>query len=295
MKVSIIIPTYNRAIFLQEALASVINQTIFHEFWGQGKIEIIIIDDGSQDETEQIVTQGKYKSWVSYYRQDHQGVSVARNRGLKMAQGDLIAFLDSDDLWLPEKLAVQLSFMKTFPQAMLCYTGEIWIRRGRRVNPRKKHRKYSGWIFDKVLPLCLLSLSSALFRRRVFDEVGLFDEELPACEDYDLGIRLAHRYPFYLIDKPLIVKRGGHPDQLSHKYWGMDRFRIKALEKALNLDLTLEQEKLVRQEIIRKAKILVNGFRKRGKEKEAEVYQQLILRQQQELTRKFNLVDDDGQ
>ncbi|RLE08266.1 MAG: glycosyltransferase family 2 protein [Candidatus Aminicenantes bacterium] len=295
MKVSIIIPTYNRAIFLQEALASVINQTIFPEFWGQGKIEIIIIDDGSQDETEQVVTQGKYKSWVSYYRQDHQGVSVAQNRGLKMAQGDLIAFLDSDDLWLPEKLAVQLSFMKTFPQAMLCYTGEIWIRRGRRVNPRKKHRKYSGWIFDKVLPLCLLSLSSALFRRRVFDEVGLFDEELPACEDYDLGIRLAHRYPFHLIDKPLIVKRGGHPDQLSHKYWGMDRFRIKALEKALNLDLTLEQEKLVRQEIIRKAKILVNGFRKRGKEKEAEVYQQLILRQQQELTRKFNLVDDDGQ
>ena len=295
MKVSIIIPTYNRAIFLQEALASVINQTIFPEFWGQGKIEIIIIDDGSQDETEQVVTQGKYKSWVSYYRQDHQGVSVARNRGLKMAQGDLIAFLDSDDLWLLEKLAVQLSFMKTFPQAMLCYTGEIWIRRGRRVNPRKKHRKYSGWIFDKVLPLCLLSLSSALFRRRVFDEVGLFDEELPACEDYDLGIRLAHRYPFYLIDKHLIVKRGGHPDQLSHKYWGMDRFRIKALEKALNLDLTIEQEKLVRQEIIRKAKILVNGFRKRGKEKEAEVYQQLILRQQQELTRKFNLVDDDGQ
>lgn len=295
MKLSIIIPTYNRAFFLQEALASVVNQTIFPEFWGKGEIEIIIIDDGSQDETEQVVTQGKYKPWVTYYRQEHQGVSVARNVGLKMAQGELIAYIDSDDLWLPEKLAVQLNFMKTFPRAMVCYTEEIWIRRGHRVNPKKKHRKYSGWIFDKVLPLCLLSLSSALFRRQVFDEVGLFDEDLPACEDYDLGIRLAHRYPLYLIDKPLIIKRGGHPDQLSHKYWGMDRFRIKALEKALTLNLTPEQEKLVREEIIRKARFLINGYRKRGKEEEAKFYYQLILRHQQELVRKFDLVCDDGQ
>ncbi|MCP2619934.1 glycosyltransferase family 2 protein, partial [Candidatus Aminicenantes bacterium AC-334-K16] len=268
------IPTYNRAPFLGEALDSVINQTIFPALSKNGEMEILVIDDGSNDETEEVASQ--FRPYVTYIRQEHRGVSAARNLGLKKARGELIAYLDSDDLWLPEKLATQLSFMKTFPQTMVCYTEEIWIRHGRRVNPKKKHQKYSGWIFDKVLPLCLLSLSSAIFRRQLFEEIGYFDESLPAAEDYDLGIRVAHRYPIHLIKKPLIIKRGGHPDQLSHKYWGMDRFRIKALLKALSLNLNSEQERLVRQEIIRKARILVNGFRKRGKHPEAAYYSQLI-------------------
>ena len=148
------------------------------------------------------------------------------------------------------------------------------MRKGVFVNPKNRHRKYSGWIFDKVLPLCLLSLSSALFRREVFDEVGCFDESLPACEDYDLGIRLAHRYPIHFIDSFLITKRGGHADQLSKKYWGMDRFRVKALEKALLLDLTPHQQELVKREIVVKSRVLADGFEKRGKTEEANTYRQ---------------------
>ena len=129
-----------------------------------------------------------------------------------------------------------MSYMEAFPKAMICYTEEVWVRNGVFVNPRKKHKKHSGWIFEKVLPLCLLSLSSALFRREVFEVVGSFDESMPACEDYDLGIRLAHKFPIHLIDLPLIVKRGGHADQLSRQFWGMDRFRVYALEKALEMD-----------------------------------------------------------
>lgn len=277
MKISIIIPTYNRAPFLAEALESVIKQTVFPTLFKNQEVEILVIDDGSEDNTREIVEQ--FKPYTIYLRQPHRGVSAARNHGLQRARGELIAYLDSDDLWLPEKLAVQLSFMKAFPRCMVCYTEEIWLRHGRRVNPKKKHQKYSGWIFDKVLPLCLLSLSSAMFRRQLFEEIGFFDESLPAAEDYDLGIRAAHRYPIHLIERPLIIKRGGHSDQLSHKYWGMDRFRIKALQKALSLQLTPEQERLVRLEIIHKAQILVQGFQKRGKNKEAIYYKQLIQEQ----------------
>lgn len=281
MKISIIIPTYNRASFLSEALESVINQTVFSTLFQNQEIEILVIDDGSVDKTREVID--RFKPYTTYLWHEHRGVSAARNLGLKKARGEFIAYLDSDDLWLPEKLAIQLSYMKAFPRCLVCYTEEIWLRRGRRVNPKKKHRKYSGWIFDKVLPLCLLSLSSALFRRSLFDEIGFFDESLPAAEDYDLGIRIAHRYPIHLIEKPLIIKRGGHPDQLSHKYWGLDRFRIKALQKAFSLPLTPEQERLVRQEIIRKAQILAHGFQKRGKNKEAAFYNRLIEEQQARL------------
>jgi hypothetical protein len=166
--------------------------------------------------------------------------------------------------------------MEAYPEAMICYTEEVWVRNGVFVNPKKKHKKYSGWIFDKVLPLCLLSLSSALFKREVFEVVGTFDESMPACEDYDLGIRLAHKFPFHLIDSPLIVKRGGHPDQLSRQFWGMDRFRVHALEKALGLDLTPEQESLVRSELGKKCRVLIQGFRKRNKIEEEQKYLLLL-------------------
>jgi len=268
--ISIIIPTYNRALFLHEAIRSVLNQDYLASKKPGKDYELIIVDDGSIDNTERIVKD--FGDRLSYVQQGHRGVSAARNTGLDLARGEHIAFLDSDDLWKEHKLSVQMSLMVALPGTPLCYTDEIWIRDGVFVNPKARHRKYSGWIFDKVLPLCLLSLSSALFCREVFEEVGRFDESLPACEDYDLGIRLAHRYPIRFIDSFLIIKRGGHADQLSRKYWGMDRFRVKALEKALRLDLTLHQRELVKREIVAKCQVLVEGFAKRGKTKETEFF-----------------------
>lgn len=279
--ISVVIPTYNRASYLKEALESVLAQTLWSGRPSAGLFEVLAIDDGSTDETREVV--GEFAGRVDYYHQAHAGVSPTRNLGLRLAKGDYIAFLDSDDLWKREKIQAQMSFFKAFPQAMACYTEEIWIRKGVRHNPGKKHRKYSGWIFDKVLPLCLLSLSSALFRREVFDEVGNFDETLPVCEDYDFGIRLASRYPIHLVTNPLIIKRGGHRDQLSRQYWGMDRFRVQALEKALSLGLTSEQERLVREEIVKKSRILVQGFAKRKNLGETRRYQGLIEKCESEL------------
>lgn len=272
--ISVIIPSFNRAEFLKVAIQSVLDQDYFSNGPGPGRFELLVVDDGSTDQTQSVIES--FSSPLGYHYQNHLGVSAARNLGIKKSRGGYVAFLDSDDLWKPDKITSQMSLMTSLPQTKICYTEEIWIRNSVFVNPKKKHRKYSGWIFDKVLPLCLLSLSSALFRRSVFEEIGIFDEDLPACEDYDFGIRAASRYPIHLITKPLIVKRGGHLDQLSHKYWGMDQFRVKALEKALQMDLSPVQREQVKRELVKKCKILVAGFKKRNKMSEVKLYSGLI-------------------
>jgi len=260
--ISVIIPTYNRAGMVKEAIESVLAQ-------GYADRELIVVDDGSTDETERVVSS--FAPRLTYIYQDHQGVSAARNRGIVHARGEYLAFLDSDDLWLEDKLYRQMRFMESHPEALICYTDEIWIRRGVRVNPMKKHRKYSGMIFPHCLPLCIISPSSALFARRLLDEVGMFDETLTVCEDYDLWLRIAARYPIHFIDMPLIVKRGGHADQLSRKWVGQDRFRIEALVKLLQREpLSAHQRELAVSELVKKCSIYGNGCIKRGRCAEGE-------------------------
>jgi glycosyltransferase involved in cell wall biosynthesis len=273
-KISVIIPAHNRAAFLSEAIQSVLDQDYFEDRTSPPLFELWVIDDGSTDRTKEVVRT--FGNAIKYFYQEHKGISAARNQGLKLSSGDFVAYLDSDDLWMKNKIRAQMSFMEAYPKAMVCFTEETWVRNGTTVNPRKKHKKYSGWIFDRVLPLCLLSLSSALFRRELFEEVGIFDPKLPACEDYDFGIRTACRYQIHLIEQPLIIKRGGHADQLSKKFWGMDRFRVYALEKALGLALTPEQRREVKKELVKKCQILVKGFQKRDKNEEVQKYLSLI-------------------
>ncbi len=268
-KVSVIISTYNRFSFLVEALESVLSQT-FTDF------ELIIVDDGSVDETRKI--QEIYQHRVKYIFQENRGVSSARNKGIKFSNGEYICFLDSDDMWKKDKLEVQVNFMDKDKDFLVCYTDEIWMRNGVRVNPMKKHKKYSGMIYDKCLPLCIISPSSVMMKREIFDKVGYFDESFPVCEDYDLWLRISKDYPIFFIDKKLIIKIGGHSDQLSHLYWGIDRFRIRALIKMLdNRSLNPEQRRLTIMELQRKCDILSKGFWKRGKLKEFDHYKQLQI------------------
>ncbi len=265
--VSVIIPTYNRANFLSEALESVFSQSC------QG-FEVIVVDDGSTDETSQIVS--KFPQ-VIYIRQQHKGVASARNLGIKYAKGDLITFLDSDDLWLPKKLEYQIAFFRNHPEAVAVQTEEIWIKNGKRINPKKKHLKEGGWIFHRCVKLCLVSPSGIMLRRKVFEEIGQFDEEFPVCEDYEFWLRLSVRYPIYLISEPLVIKRGGHPDQLSRRS-GLDWFRLLALYKLIktNADLTPGMKELAIKEAIKKGLIYANGALKRKKYKEAfETYKLL--------------------
>ncbi|MBD3305087.1 glycosyltransferase, partial [candidate division KSB3 bacterium] len=256
-RVSVIIPTYNRAAFLKTAIDSVLNQT-YPDF------ELLVIDDGSTDHTPQVIDQ--YDSRLTYHVQSNHGVSHARNVGIRASSGEYIAFLDSDDAWLPHKLDQQIAVMTEHPDLQLCHTEEIWIRRGVRVNPKKKHQKPFGYIFPYCLPLCVVSPSAVMLRRTLFETVGDFDEMLPACEDYDLWLRISKDYPVHLLETPLLIKQGGHADQLSRLHWGIDRFRIRSLEKLLQAgNLTVEQRQQTLRELRRKCAIFANGCRKRRK------------------------------
>jgi len=158
---------------------------------------------------------------------------------------------------------------------LICQTEEIWVRNGRRVNPGKRHRKRGGMIFEPSLDLCLVSPSAVMVRRELFQCVGFFDEGLPACEDYDLWLRVSSRYAVHLIDIPLIVKRGGHPDQLSRTA-GLDKFRISAIVKLLGSDrLSIEQRRAAVRTLKRKCTVYAGGCRKRGRMTEAEHFEQL--------------------
>jgi GT2 family glycosyltransferase len=178
---------------------------------------------------------------------------------------------------LENKLALQIEYLRANPGYLLCHTEEVWIRHGKRVNAMKKHKKYPGYIYDKCLPLCAISPSSVILHRQLLDKVGLFDETLPACEDYDLWLRVCSRHPVLFIETPLIVKYGGHEDQLSRRYWGMDRFRIQALLKVLQEGaLSPTDRQLTLATLREKCVIYAQGAAKRGKHAEAAYYRKII-------------------
>lgn len=262
-RVSVVVPTYNRAALLPRALDSVLAQS-------RPADELIVVDDGSEDGSAALLAARYPQARV--LRQPNRGVSAARNAGIRAARGGWIALLDSDDLWRPDKLARQLAAAGA--DARLVHCDELWIRDGRRVNPKRRHAKYGGYIYRRCLPLCALSPSAVLIRREVFAEIGLFDESLPACEDYDLWLRVCARYPVRYLDEPLVVKYGGHDDQLSRRYWGMDRFRIVALEKILAgaAPLGVDDRRATLQTLLSKLEVYLAGVEKRGRADEAVRY-----------------------
>ncbi len=260
--VSVIIPTFNRNWCLMEAIDSVHAQTYTN-------YELIVVDDGSTDNTTELLDR---REGITVIQQTNQGVSSARNKGIAFSKGELIAFLDSDDLWQPEKLAVQVAYFRHNLEVMICQTEEIWIRNGRRIFPKSRHKKTSGYFFERSLELCLVSPSAVMMRSHLFDQVGIFDENLPACEDYDLWLRVGLRMPILLIDRPLVVKRGGHADQLSSNP-GLDKYRIRSIQKLLECEsLTHKQDKAARRMLQEKCRIYAAGCRKRGKFEEMHYY-----------------------
>jgi len=252
--VAVVIPAFNRAHTLKRALDSVFGQTRMPD-------EVILVDDGSTDHTQELSAQ--YPE-LHYLQQPNRGVSAARNLGVKAANSEWVAFLDSDDEWLPQKLEKQMQYCTNQPQFPLIHSDEIWIRNGVRVNQMDKHAKAGGDIFARCLPLCAISPSAAVMRKSLLEELGGFDESLPACEDYDLWLRVcAHNLVAYL-DEPLLNKHGGHEDQLSRKHWGMDRFRVQSLDKLLRARiLDAEKEVAARATLHQKCAILLQGAHKR--------------------------------
>ena len=262
--VSVIIPTYNRSAMVMEAVASVLRQT-YRPF------ECIVADDGSSDNTSAEL-QKDFAGKIRLLRQENRGVSAARNLGIRESRGGYIAFLDSDDVWLPEKLSRQMAFFKHAPSMLICQTTERWMRKGKRVNAPETHRKKGGDIFQASLERCMITPSSVIVKRLLLDQVGLFDEQMPVCEDYDLWLRVTRQYPVGLIQEDLLIRNGGRPDQLSASH-SLDKYRIRALEKLLESDaLTPEQRKAAEAVFAEKCAIYAKGCLKRGREEEGRHY-----------------------
>jgi len=267
MRISVVIPSFNRRHTLARALQSVCEQSSPVD-------EIILVDDGSTDDSQAMVA-ARFPQ-VRVIRQPNRGVSAARNRGIAAARGDWIALLDSDDCWLEHKIERVRAACAEAPGQVLIHSDEIWIRRGTRVNPMHKHRKSGGWIFRQCLPLCAISPSAAVIRKSTLQECGGFDESLPACEDYDLWLRLCHRYPVHYIDAALIVKYGGHDDQLSRRFKAMDRFRVRALHGLLQrATLQPDDYRAAAAELRGRLDILLRGARKHGNQQLIDEFEPL--------------------
>lgn len=256
VSISAVITTHNRPQLVFRALSSVLAQR-------RAADEILLVDDGSDDNG----AWWRAASFpeVRYHWQERRGISGARNLGIRRARSEWIAFLDDDDEWRPNKLAEQERHLRAHPQARVLHCDETWLRNGVPVTQKKRHHKPSGWIFRHCLPRCCISPSAVLIHRQVFADAGRFDDTLPVCEDYDMWLRLAARYPVHCVRQPLLIKHGGHAGQLSRTHWGMDRFRILALEKCLASGaLDAADRAAAWGTLARKIDIYLKGARKHG-------------------------------
>ncbi|MDB5049099.1 MAG: glycosyl transferase [Fibrobacteres bacterium] len=261
-RVTVVIPTFDRASVLPRAVDSVLAQ--------QGAdFEVLVADDGSADDTDQVLARYAADPRVRILKLPHGGVCRARNAAVAASDTPLIAFLDSDDEWLPGKLAAQIGLLEA-SGGEICQTEEIWIRNGTRVNPPAHYVKREGDIFALSLKYCMITPSSVLMTRKLFDRSGGFNPEFPACEDYELWLRITHRHAVGLIPKPMMIRYGGHADQLSTRFPAQDRFRIRGI--ALLLDgnaLGPAHRALAVEALEEKLGIYQAGCEKRGKEEEA--------------------------
>lgn len=224
-EVSVIIPTYNRAHLIGRAIQSVLNQT-YREF------EIIVVDDGSTDNTEEVVKSFNDERLRYTRHEQNKGAAAARNTGIKIAGGDYIAFQDSDDEWLPGKLEKQIKvFENASSKVGVVYTGILRIQGDKRVySPGPKITQKEGDIHNALLAGSFIGTQLALVKRECFDKVGIFDECLPAYIDWELWIRISKYYYFRCVDEPLVISYY-QPESISANLIANARARQLVLEK----------------------------------------------------------------
>jgi len=263
LKISVVIPTFNRVGFVQKAIDSVLNQTVSVD-------EIIIVDDGSTDNTREIL---EHNSSIKYIYQENSGVSSARNKGVLEAKNKWIAFLDSDDTWHEEKIEKQMHFHLQNVSILISHTDELWNRNNKIIKQKHHQLKPSGFCFLDNIPSCKIGPSTTLLHKSILDDVGNFDEELVVCEDYDLWLRILLKYELGYLDEKLITKYAGHENQLSFTTFAIDKYRIQALEKHLNGDYITE----IKEEILKKCAVLLKGAHKHNNLDIIEVYEKKVF------------------
>lgn len=268
--ISVIIPSYNRSKFLLRAIDSILIQS-YKNF------ELIVVDDGSTDGTFELIESLIKLNQIKYIRIENSGVAKARNVGAKNANGKFLAFLDSDDEWLPHKLQEQVDFFATSPHLKIVYGEELWIRNGKRVNQKFIHKKSGGWIFCECVQQCLIAPSSVMLEKDLFFEMAGFDESFVVCEDYDLWLKISSLLEIGFIANPIIIKHGGHDDQLSTKYFAMDLWRMKSMFSILkNRNLNADHKLVVVDSLKRRGAILMQGYQKHGNLKDYQLVLEMI-------------------
>ena len=260
--VTAIIPVFNRQEMIERSIRSVLAQTYPPQ-------ELLVVDDASTDQTCEIVRKCFAQNQTSVNCRllvlaENRGVSNARNVAARSASGEWLAFLDSDDEWLPNKLEWQLEKCAENSSWPLIHGEEIWIRNGCFVNQKKIHKKGGGDQFERSLQLCCISPSATLLKKSVFRELGEFDCDFPVCEDYDLWLKLTSLYEVGFVERPILKKFGGHPGQLSHALAAMDYWRIKSQVRLFSLrpELCMKKKLALINNVIMKSEILLNGFKK---------------------------------
>jgi glycosyltransferase involved in cell wall biosynthesis len=259
LEVSVIIPTFNRRAMVVEAIETVLAQR-------EVRFELIVVDDGSTDDTIDAIESVLESATVPIrlMQTENRGAAAARNLGVEAASSPLIAFLDSDDLWKPEKLSRQVSYMREHRGCAISQCNELWIRNGRRVNPGLRHRKRPGDIFVDSLRTCLISPSAVIMKTDLFCDLRGFDDAMRAAEDYDLWLRILLDHEVGLVEENLVTRRAGHGDQLSANVPAIDRFRILALAKLLaNPNLRHARRAAVAEVLSEKCRIYAKGLRRR--------------------------------
>jgi GT2 family glycosyltransferase len=256
LPITAIIPTLNRPALCLKAVQSVYEQS-------RPPLQVIVVDDGSTEELTE-VQDLLARSGGLYLRQENKGVSAARNLGVEYATQDWLAFLDSDDQWLPHKLEKQYALHQADTSLSISHTAEIWINNGVRVKQRKHHAPAEGRCFERCLEICCISASALMIRRDVFDTEGGFDVMLPVCEDYDFWIRLTRNYAIGLVPESLVLKTRDSGPQLSSAFENIDQYRVQALTKLLDSEITATEARQVKNALGNKLSILEKGALKRG-------------------------------
>ncbi len=273
--ISAIIPVYNRPEQIREAIESVLNQT-----WRP--LELIIGDDGSTDHTKTVIeevlsTTDANLMDCEVLELSHTGMPGAvRNRCAEKAKGEILAFLDSDDLWLPEKLEKQYSLHREHPGLMISHTREEWNRAGRIISQSKLRHNRKGDMFADSLKKCIIGPSTVMIRADYYHSTGGFREDLEIAEDYEFWLRITAEQKVAYLDEPLTVKRAGHEGQLSEKYGHIEMFRIQGLKQLVDSEYFKEpQASLAAEELAGKCRVYSKGCLKRGKEVEGRSFLEL--------------------
>lgn len=288
-RVIVVIPAHNRLAMLRRAVESVLAQTY-------RELDLVVVDDASSEDLSEVqdMVEGAGHRWLRLG--ENVGPAAARNAGVNAGVNgwQYLAFLDSDDVWAAEKLRRQVNWHADHAGIEISQCEEQWVRNGQLFKKKNSQQQPEGWFFEDCVKVCCISPSCVMMSRRLWQDLGGFDQRYRVCEDYELWLRVALNESVGLVkgaSGALVTRHGGHGDQLSFAVPAMDRFRVLALLELVNAgQLSQEQKQVLEQGILRRAAVLGKGAKKRGKLANVTTYQRALKREWIEMAGEMEVI-----